>query len=93
MTEFKFARALSNEDEQTGPGRFIADSKSNGDSIGAEAYEVLTKNRIQGLKNNLRGLRAELDVAKAAPGVVAISHPFPLRSAMQPGRIEDDINP
>ena len=35
-------------------------------------------NKVQGLKNNYRGLAAELEVATTVPGVVGLSQQFPL---------------
>ena len=44
-----------------------------------ELSEKAVRNRLQGLRNNLRGLAAELEVAKTAPAVVALTQVFPLR--------------
>lgn len=52
----------------------------------SEATETCKKkltNKVQGLKNNCRGLAAELQVAKALPGVVGLSQSFPLNAKGQ----------
>ena len=45
---------------------------------GTGSYKTKLTNKVQGLKNNFRGLAAELQVAQTVPGVVGLSQAFRL---------------
>lgn len=68
--ELRFADTLLEHLNKVQPRRELSDT-------------ALAKN-IQGLDNNFRGLAAELEVAKAAPDLVAISEVFPFGPPGQP---------